>query len=324
MLGPVLALVSWTRFDEAPDGTFYEREFVSAIVPFASDFDEDTCYVNVWTSHNKEGRKRGLLYATLVSQDDRRDDILTAERFYFCETLADRLVVTDKVRQERYEEFRRYGTISARLRNSIMRDEVPTDGEESEAVATNRARLEAIRLGTPGVHADSGSDDNPTEGFPESLPEAESTAGSAEVVVNDERILVTSGVESNEWLYDGVVDTTGSEAQHDSEDEEGLEEYMIEELLGDRRREVALFASQNNISLPEAAKELVEESVLSLGRYLTTKIPKCFGHPRRQAPLHSSSASGGRRFRCSKRFAAGVAECIARARRDHGRGVSRS
>ena len=113
MLGPILALVNWTRFDEAPDRTFYEREFVSAIVLFASDLDEDTCFVNVWTSHNKEGRKRGLLYATLVSQDDRRDDILTVERFCFCETLADRIVVNHKALQERYEEFRRYGRISA-------------------------------------------------------------------------------------------------------------------------------------------------------------------------------------------------------------------
>ena len=93
---------------------------------------------------------------------------------------------------------------------------MPTDGEESEAVAVNRASLESTQLGTPGVHADSRSDNNITEGFPESLPEAGSAAGSAEVVVNDERILVTSGVESNDWLYDGNVDgvanSTGPEA----------------------------------------------------------------------------------------------------------------
>ena len=62
VLGPVLALANWTMWDEADDGFFFESGFVSAIVPFASDFDEDTCYVNVWTSHNKEGRQRGLLY----------------------------------------------------------------------------------------------------------------------------------------------------------------------------------------------------------------------------------------------------------------------
>ena len=106
MLGPVLALVSWTRWDETRNGTFYEREFCSAIMPFASDFDDDVCYVNVWTSHNKESRKSGILYATLLPLDDRHEDIFTALRYYFCETFADKLMVTHEVLQERYETFR--------------------------------------------------------------------------------------------------------------------------------------------------------------------------------------------------------------------------
>ena len=76
--------------------------------------------------------------------------------------------------RERAELSLKSSKIKARPRGS--ESEAPTNGEEPEAMAASRDRLEAIRFGTPGVHADSRSDDNITEDFPESLPEVASAA----------------------------------------------------------------------------------------------------------------------------------------------------
>ena len=67
ILGPVFSLVSFSRYEKYKGKgktTGFLREFVAAEVPFASSYDMDVCYVNIWTSHNNEGRKKGMKYAT--------------------------------------------------------------------------------------------------------------------------------------------------------------------------------------------------------------------------------------------------------------------
>ena len=67
ILGPVLTLLPFKRNEHHKErDIWYEREFVAAVIPFASDYDDDVCFVNIWTSHNNEARRKGMKYCTFV------------------------------------------------------------------------------------------------------------------------------------------------------------------------------------------------------------------------------------------------------------------
>ena len=114
------------------------------MVPFASDFDQDICYINVWTSHNAEGNLPGVKYATLTPREDARYNLCTAPRHYFVETLVDEYHVGQEILREREATFRQHSKKSARP--------LPEEPEEPESSRESRSR---IRERTPGVHEDS-------------------------------------------------------------------------------------------------------------------------------------------------------------------------
>ena len=136
ILGPVLSLVSFSRYERHKGKTTgFLREFVAAVVPFGSDYDMDVCYVNIWTSHNNEGRKKGMKYATLFASNRRRDrgaTPLTAPRHLFIETAADATAVRklagfDILRQRMFE-FEG----SARSADPTLEDDEESGGESQE------------------------------------------------------------------------------------------------------------------------------------------------------------------------------------------------
>ena len=112
------------------------RKFVQAVVPFGSDYDMDVCYVNIWTSHNGEGRKKGMKYATLFASNrrrDRRHTPLTAPRHLFIETAADATAVRklagyDILRQRMLE----LEGISARSADPTLENDEESGGESQE------------------------------------------------------------------------------------------------------------------------------------------------------------------------------------------------
>ena len=164
---------------------------------------------------------------------------MNAPRHYFIETRADEVAVRKAagydILAERLKDFRLHSKISAKP---------ATEHEESEEAPPDQ----------PGVHVDSRSDDNVTEEFSVIDSVREGSSGGSEIPKEPERLLVTSGAESSEWIAAGgkrdqdagvpdasdvrVLDTSGSEMP----DEEGTWSYpkeqedLLEAFLAERRK----------------------------------------------------------------------------------------
>ena len=195
-----------------------------------------------------------MKYCTLFPRDDGKYSIYTAPRHYFIETRADMEAVRKEVGydilQERMLNFQKHSTKRA--------DPAQDDDEESED-------------------------------FPDQ-PEAamEGSSGASEVPREPDRLLVTSGAESGEWIAAGnkrdapevrdvaevrLPDTTsGSEAQQEEEETTWSyaweREDFIEGLLSLRRREVMLYALRYAVSDRVAAEQILDETLQSMGRHL--------------------------------------------------------
>ena len=112
------------------------------------------------------------------------------------------------------------------------------------------------------------------------LQKCQSAVGSDEIVRRPERLTLSSGVESDEWLAGAnrepdtrAAETSGSEMYLvPTEDEPNVVENVLDEVLLSRRQEVHLYAQLEGISENEAAQRLVEEARMTLGPLLAKTV----------------------------------------------------